>query len=369
VTTSSICEGLSISLVWANILEGKEIIFAHRPFKWANLASNNAGVTVVVVGVSNRNLCEVKRIFEGDTVRDAKIINPYLLSAEYVAIEKSSTPKFGLPVMVMGAMPRDGGNLLMSAAEKIELLQQAPEASRWIRRYMGSAELTSPIIRYCLWVDDQSVKDAEKVPAIKKRLELVAQTRSESTLDSTRQFAAFPHRFVYIAGQSNSYTIGLSAISSERREYLPVDVLDRMTIASNKLFALYDEPMWAFSLICSKIHLAWIATVCGKMRTDYSYSNTLGWNTFPVPALTVQNKAELTRCAENILLAREVHFPKTIADLYDPEGMPDNLRRAHDANDEVLERIYIGRRFKNDTERLEKLFELYTKMTKPKVAV
>jgi hypothetical protein len=127
--------------------------------------------------------------------------------------------------------------------------------------------------------------------------------------------------------------------------------------------AIYDPPMWALAIFASRIHLVWIATVCGKLETRYRYSNTLGWNTFPVPKLTEQNKSDLTRCAEDILLARESHFPATIADLYDPEKMPANLREAHERNDETLERIYIGRRFKNDTERLEKLFELYTKMT------
>ena len=126
---------------------------------------------------------------------------------------------------------------------------------------------------------------------------------------------------------------------------------------------MYDVALYNVALIASKVHLVWIATVCGKLKTDFRYSNTLGWNTFPVPLLTEQNKADLTACAENILLAREAHFPATIADLYDPDTMPANLRHAHERNDEVLERIYIGRRFKNDTERLEKLFELYTKMT------
>ncbi|MCF6211539.1 MAG: lactate dehydrogenase, partial [Gammaproteobacteria bacterium] len=125
----------------------------------------------------------------------------------------------------------------------------------------------------------------------------------------------------------------------------------------------YDAPLWNMALIASRIHLVWIATVCGKLETRYRYSNTLGWNTFPVPPLTEKNKTDLTRCAEDILLAREAHFPATIADLYAPDKMPDDLRRAHERNDEVLERIYIGRRFKNDTERLEKLFDLYTKMT------
>ncbi len=126
---------------------------------------------------------------------------------------------------------------------------------------------------------------------------------------------------------------------------------------------MYGAPLWCLALIASRLHLVWIGTVCGKLKTDYRYSNTLGWNTFPIPTLTEKNKADLTRCAEDILLAREAHFPATIADLYDPDAMPANLREAHERNDEVLERIYIGRRFKNDTERLEKLFELYTKMT------
>ena len=155
----------------------------------------------------------------------------------------------------------------------------------------------------------------------------------------------------------------MPGVSSESRKYLQIGLLDSRSVVTNLAFALYDAPLWNLSLITSRLHLTWIATVCGKLETRYRYSNTLGWNTFPVPKLTEKNKEDLTHCAEEILLAREAHFPKTIADLYDPEKMPDNLRYAHERNDEVLERIYIGRRFKNDTERLEKLFDLYTKMT------
>lgn len=157
--------------------------------------------------------------------------------------------------------------------------------------------------------------------------------------------------------------IAVAAISSENREYLPCGLLPKRTIISNKCFALFDAPLWNMALIASRLHWVWIGTVCVRMRTDFSYSNTLGWNTFPVPTLTDKNKADLTRCAKDILLAREAHWPATIADLYDPQTMPADLRAAHERNDEVLERAYIGRRFKNDTERLEKLFELYTKMT------
>jgi len=149
---------------------------------------------------------------------------------------------------------------------------------------------------------------------------------------------------------------------------LPVGLTDGGYVISERNFALYDAPLWNVALIASRLHWVWIGTVCVRMRTDFSYSNTLGWNTFPVPSLTEKNKADLTTCAEDILLAREAHFPATIADLYDPEKMPESLRAAHVRNDEVLERIYIGRRFKNDTERLEKLFEMYTKMTRKGVA-
>ena len=151
-------------------------------------------------------------------------------------------------------------------------------------------------------------------------------------------------------------------VSSINRAYLPVSIEDNEIVFPNTAFAVYDGPLYILSIIASKLHISWVATVCGRLRTDFRYSNTLGWNTFPVPMLTEKNKADLTRCAEDILLAREAHFPATIADLYDPDNMPADLREAHERNDEVLERIYIGRRFRNDTERLEKLFELYTKM-------
>ncbi len=157
--------------------------------------------------------------------------------------------------------------------------------------------------------------------------------------------------------------IAIPAISSENRDYLPCGLLDSKTAITNKIYALYDAPPWNMALIASRLHWVWIAAVCVRLRTDFSYSNTLGWNPFPVPKLTENGRAELTRRAEDILLAREAHFPATIADLYKPDAMPENLARAHTQNDEVLERIYIGRRFKNDTERLEHLFDLYTEMT------
>ena len=201
------------------------------------------------------------------------------------------------------------------------------------------------------------------IPAIATRLEQVARVRSKSPKFATQKGAAWPHKFEEVKQTGAEVVTIVPKVSSETRRYLPVGLLPAGSIVTDLAFALYDAPLWNMALIASRVHLVWIGTVCGKLKTDFRYSNTLGWNTFPVPLLTEQNKTDLTACAENILLAREAHFPATIADLYDPHNMPGNLRRAHARNDEVLERVYIGRRFKNDTERLEKLFALYTKMT------
>jgi hypothetical protein len=192
-------------------------------------------------------------------------------------------------------------------------------------------------------------------------MEAVVVARRAAKQDKAAQkLAGTPYRF-RDQEAAVDHVLVVPRVSSENRPYLPAGLLLADAIIQDQAFALYDAPLWNMALIASRLHLVWIATVCGKLKTDFRYSNTLGWNTFPVPTLTEKNKADLTRCAEDILLAREAHFPATIADLYDPKKMPADLREAHERNDEVLERIYIGRRFRNDTERLEKLFELYTK--------
>jgi hypothetical protein len=212
-------------------------------------------------------------------------------------------------------------------------------------------------------ISDQDLPAARNIPEIAERLDRVAALRLKSKKKEAReQLSRFPHRFQHRGGIPSQHAIIVPSVSSERREWFPVGLLPAGTVVSNLAFLIVDAPLWNMALLASRVHLVWIATVCGKLETRYRYSNTLGWNTFPVPILTEKNKADLIRCAEDIMLSREAHFPSTIADLYDPESMPADLRAAHERNDEMLERIYIGRRFKNDTERLEKLFDLYTKM-------
>ena len=367
VCTNSICQGRSVPILWPALLKlGVVIRFAHTSFKWANLAAHNAGVSVAIVGLS-RDRAKRRLLYElspdADTVaRSVVNITPYLTAGETVIISSRTSSFCGLPAMTFGNMPVDGGNLLLSSDE-VEALGLSPaDRVAIIRRIYGSAEFIRGVARYCLWITGNTLGRALANDSVRARVHAVQALRRESRDSGTQQLAAAPHQFREM-NCGRTHTIILPGVSSESRQFLPVGCIPASSTVSNLAFALYDAPLWSLSLIASKLHLAWIATVCGKMKTDFRYSNTLGWNTFPVPMLTEKNKADLTRCAEDILLTREKHFPATIADLYDPETMPADLRAAHDRNDEVVERIYIGRRFRNDTERLEKLFDLYVKAT------
>jgi len=384
VSTNSINQGQQVPILWPLVFAtGHEIAFAHSSFKWANLASHNAGVTVAIVGLSNhagpvRKLFSVGEDKGSAVLKEAENINAYLVAGANSSVEQIRNPITGVSRMLFGNMPRDGGNFILSDQEKRNVLEKHKEIGRFIRPYIGSEQMIQGKVRWCIWIEEPDVSFAEGHPFLSDVLEKVRLFRSKSAAESTRDFSSKPHRFVQIAGTAKKHSLAVAKVSSENRLYLPVDLLNGDVIISDLLFALYDAPLWNMALIASRLHLVWIATVCGKLKTDFRYSNTLGWNTFPVPKLTQKNKDDLTTCAENILLAREAHFPATIADLYKSgkrrgatngsdrdriNTMPENLRAAHDRNDEVLERAYIGRRFRNDTERLEKLFEMYTKMT------
>jgi hypothetical protein len=368
VTTNSICQGQLVPMFWPTILgDGARIFFAHTSFKWQNLAANNAGVTVAVIGLSRSGENSARLLSTGPSgeVTQAIVpnINAYLIAGPNIYVDAAPNPLSEVPTMYWGNKPVDGGHLLMSADEAREVVRTEPAAEPYLRPFFGSQEFIDGKPRVCVWVEDASVAMASQVAVLQSRFDQVKQFRLASRAKETRPASKYPHRFRQIQGSPGEQSIIVPIHSSETRPYLPVGVLSKGSIVSNAAFAIYDASVWSLALLLSRLHLVWIAAVCGRIKTDYRYSSTLGWNTFPVPTLTEKNKADLARCAEDILLAREHHFPATIADLYEPENMPEDLRLAHERNDEVLERIYIGRRFKNDTERLEKLFALYTKVS------
>ena len=368
VSTNSICQGRQVESLWTLIYQtGHQISFAHTSFKWANLASHNAGVTVVIVGISRFGTSS-RQLFSVDekgetTVKETSNINAYLAAAPNIVVCKASSPISSLPEMSFGNMPNDGGYLLLEPVIARDAIEKHKVDRSYIRSFLGSQEFIRGTDRRCIWIEDSQYQDSSKNAWLKSRFDAVEKQRAASDRPTTKELSKVPYRFGEVRQLGVEFSIVIPRVSSEARDFLPVGLAATGSIVGDRNFALYDAPLWNMALIASRLHWVWIGTVCVRMRTDFSYSNTLGWNTFPVPTLTSQNKADLTRCAEDILLARESHFPATIADLYDPETMPENLRAAHERNDETLERIYIGRRFKNDTERLEKLFELYTQMT------
>ena len=370
VTTNSICQGQQVPILWPSILASDtHIPFAHTSFKWSNLASHNAGVIVVIVGLSSDSR-KKRRLFyldeNGQThERVCENINPYLVAAPTLVIEGCRQSLLPDAPMMFGNMPRDGGNLLLDFSEKSIHEAQDEIFSRFARRFVGSEDFIQGKVRYCLWIDEESSTLAAQSEEISRRLAAVRDMREASKASSTRDFAERPYRFVQIQGEAQRSAIIVPRHSSERREYLPVGLLGPDSIIADSAFAIYDAPIWALSVVASRMHLVWISAVCGKLKTDYRYSNTLGWNTFPLPNLTSKQKADLSETAGEILLARERYYPATVGEMYDPEKMDQlfpALRQAHDRNDDVFERAYIGRRFKNDTERLELMFNRYRPM-------
>jgi SAM-dependent methyltransferase len=363
VSTNSIVQGDAVSTIWPLVLgTGREIFFAHRTFKWRNNASTNAAVMCVIVGIRNRSAAP-KTLIDGDLSFTAANINTYLLDAPDLAVTRQSASLFGLPDMQFGNMPYDAGNLLMTREERDHLFDDCPEAAAFVRRFVGSQELIKGIDRFCLWIDDDRMEEAMAIPGVAQKIEATRMARLDMKDAAGQALADRPHQFrEHYAPKRHALLV--PGVSSERRPYLPIDRVGADTIASNLNFALYDAPDWCMALIASRLHLVWIGTVCGKLKSDFRYSNTLGWNTFPVPKFTEDQLAALTKSAMAILRCRLTHHPKTIADLYDPDEMPDDLRAAHKANDDLLESMYIGRPFRNDTERLEHLFKLYAARVK-----
>ena len=277
-------------------------------------------------------------------------------------VQRRSPIAQGLEPMILGNVPKDGGNLLLNSQELDSLNLTPEQQSKFIRPILGSSEFIRGAKRYCVWINDKDLGEAIGITQIHERIEEVRRVRLASPDKGANDLAVRAHQFREM-NEATQHAIIVPRVSSERRLFLPVGLLSSFETISDSAFGIYDGSLTSFAILSSTTHLIWAKAVCGQLETRIRYSNTLGWNTFPLPALTEKNRADLMRCAEDILLAREAHFPATIADLYDPEAMPDDLRAAHGRNDEVLERIYIGRRFKNDTERLEKLFDLYSRMT------
>ncbi|WP_416877412.1 class I SAM-dependent DNA methyltransferase [Litorimonas sp.] len=368
VSTSSVCQGEQVQFVWPRIWKNdQEIYFAYTPFQWKNNAANNAGVYVVILGIRNRTSAP-KILFDELQKRFVSNISPYLTDGEDIVVQTAKRPVSPeLSKMIMGNMARDDGNLILSPEERNAIIRKHPVADKFITPLIGTKELVGGTLRYALHLTVGEEAEWSRIPPIKTRVDAVENFRKASKAKTTNGYASVPYRFAQYCHEDKRALI-LPSVTPEERTHVTPLLLARGTMVTNLAYVLYDFDLELFAVLASRLHIVWVRSVSGRHGSGVRYTPTISYHTFPVPKISAQDKATLRECAADIMLARAAHFPKTIAELYKPEDMPDDLRAAHERNDETLERIYIGRRFKTDTERLETLFDLYTKMTKRKAA-
>ena len=357
VSTNSVVQGEHVALMFPTIFDmGIEIGYAYTSFKWENNAKHNAGVTVVVISLRMPST-KLKYIFTDDLRIRASHINGYLADAENSYVTRRNKSLSGFPRMRFGNMPMDGGNLLLDSNSKRLLLSEAPQASQFLRKIIGSKEFINGIERYCLWIRDDEASEACSISAIQTRVERVRASRLASTDASTRKKAETPWKFR--EQREAEGAIIVPSVSSERRDYIPIGYLGPDTVISNAAFAVYDAEPWLFALLTSRMHMVWARAVGGQLETRLRYSNTIVYNNFPVPPLNAQTKEKLTELALRILDVREYHCEFTLAELYDPEKMPENLRQAHAEVDAAVDELYSTRASDTDEARLATLFAMY----------
>ena len=362
VSTNSICQGEQVALLWPHLISDKiEIGFAYHSFKWTNNAKGNAGVTVIIVGLRNVSN-EPKYLFDGNLRKQAKNINPYLFDFTNIIITGRSKSISKFPEISFGNMANDDGNLLLSSKEKKDLIAIEPEAEKYIKKLVGALEFIRGIDKYCLWIEDKDVEHAMSLPKVAERINRTKNSRLNSKRESTQELSTIPHKFAEIRYLPTDSII-VPSVSSEQREYIPIGFLnaDEIIVAPN--FAIYHAQPWLFGVITSRMHMVWVRTVGGKLKTDYRYSAKLCYNTFPFPNITPKQQENLNLYVFAILDERAKHSGKTMAQLYTSK-MPEGLKQAHEELDKAVEQCYRLQLFTSDTERLEYLFKLYEEMTK-----
>ena len=365
VSTNSICQGEQVGLLWNNIFKFKlEINFTHTSFKWTNNAKFNAGVTCVVIGVCQKSNKE-KIIYNENKIEKTNFINAYLTKGSNVIVESRRKSLSKFPVLSFGSMPNDKGALILDKYAKDKLIEDYPESDIFVKKFLGSQEFIRGEDRYCLWIDDDMRNKAIEFEPIKDRIEKVFKSRIKSKRITTQSLADLSHRFGEVRYKPTNAII-IPRVSSERREYIPMGFLDKNIVISDSAFALYDAQLWLFGILTSKIHNAWVRAVGGSLETRIRYSATLCYNTFPFPTISETKKKEIEAFAEEVLLTRQNHTEKTLAQMYDPGKMPKDLREAHHALDLAVDNCYPGAPFKSDEERLEVLFKMYEKLINKK---
>lgn len=371
VSTNSIVQGAQVATLFPPIFDlGIHINFAYHSFPWSNNAKNNAGVHVVILGLSPKKDSRktifklIDKALHSETVEN---ISPYLVAGSNIAVQGRSKPMHGGLPMIFGNMPRDGGHLLMTTDEKNELISREPEAAKWVKKILGAEEFINGKDRYCLWLKDASISELNKLPLVSARLDAIRKTRESSAAQSTRSYAKHPHLFVQISQPTSGSYILIPRVSSERRKYIPIGFFNSEVICSERNFLIPNGTLYDFAILTSLIHNDWMRLTAGRLESRYSYSNTVVYNTFLFPDANNNQKKNIETLAEEILLARADNVGKTMAELYDPDTTPNDLKQAHSNLDEAVDKLYRPQGFKTSEERLAHLLNLYENAVKNKV--
>ena len=375
VSTNSITQGEQVPVLWSLLFERwhLKILFAHRTFRWESEARGKAHVHVVIIGLGNFDIPK-KFLFDYDADPEHRIVSevsnimPYLVPGPDLFVTKQRKSLVGLPEMRCGNKPTDDGNFIFTDAERAVFLDKEPEAARFMRRYTGSEEFINGNMRWCLWLKDATPTELRKMPLVMERIERVRAFRAKSTAKPTRESAARPARFFFESQPETDYIL-IPEVSSERRPFIPIGLVAKEIISANTNFVLPSQDLFLFGVLTSSIHMAWVKTVGGRLKSDYRYSGSMVFNTFPWARPTPEQRAKVEEKAQAVLEARARHLPPrglaTLADLYDPNTMPPELVKAHADLDRAVEKCYRPDKFQTDRERVEFLFSLYEKLTAP----
>ena len=365
VSTNSITQGEQVEAVWKPIYErfGIQIVFAHRTFRWDSEASLKAHVHCVIIGFSNAADDSKKKIYQENDTFIADSISPYLLAGDTVFIESRKKPICNVPQIVKGSSPVDGGNLLLSETERNDLLLKNPGAEKFIRRFYGAKEYLHNIPRYCLWLEGISPEELNKLSCIKERVAAVKSFRNKSTKQATRKYADYPLRFMEMRQPDDDYIL-IPRHSSENRRYIPMGFLPPNEICGDANIMMPNATLYHFGVLMSNVHMAWVRAVCGRIKSDYRYSNDIVYNNFPWCSPTDEQKQRIEQTAREILDARALYPDSSLSDLYDEISMPPELRKAHTKNDKAVMQAY-GFSIKDTTEEscVAELMKMYQTLT------
>ena len=365
VSTNSITQGQQVPILWEALIENYKINirFAYRTFKWANEARGKAAVHCVIIGFRAFSDNKVKRIYVDDhETLTADNINPYLVSAPNVFIKPRKKPLCNVPTIHFGNMANDNGYLLLTEDDKLEIQEQYPDAAKYIKRFMGAKDLINNNARWCLWLVGMTPAELKQLPAIKERVANVKDYRSKSKRTATNKLASTPTLFGEIRQPDSDYLI-IPRVSSENRQYIPMAFMDQIIIAADSTLVIPGATNYHFGILTSKVHMAWVRAVCGRLESRYRYSNDIVYNNYPWPDPTDKQKSAIEATAQQVLDARALYPESSLADLYGPLTMPPELTKAHNNLDRAVVAAYGGPGFKTEAERVADLMKRYQRLT------